>query len=143
MPFTLAIKTEILGDYFGDSATKMGTPLEIGLSLTEPNSGGGGITEPVGGSYTRFSVPNTDAEWGLAGAGDIIQNFNEFNYPLSTGDWGGIGWFVIYQAGTPKFYDNITNAAGDPVVKTVLTGEYFLFLAGELKIQLPPITGGP
>ena len=137
------MKIAILQDYFGDAATKMGTPLEIALSTTEPNTGGGGVTEPVGGSYTRYSIANTNAEWEAGGAADIVQNVNEIVFPLPTGGWGDIGWFMIYQAGTPKFYGEITDVTGVPVVKTVLTGELFVFVAKELKIQLPPLTAGP
>jgi hypothetical protein len=139
MPFFNTVKDEILADYFGDSATKMGTPIEIGLSTTEPNGDGTGITEPGGGSYARVSVANTDAEWSLSVAGDSVENVNELQFPQATAGWGIIGWFVLYQSGTPKFFGPITNAAGNSTTKNVLTGDYFWFIENELKIQFPPV----
>lgn len=139
MPFFNTIKGNILASYFGSSATEMGTPLEIGLSTTEPQGDGTGITEPVGGSYTRLSVANTDAEWDLSAAGDFIENVNEQSFPIATGAWGIIGWFVIYESGSPKFFGPITDVLGNSVTKDVQNNNHFWFVATGLKIQLPPV----
>lgn len=139
MPFVDSVKSEILTDYFGSSATKMGTPIDVALSTTEPNSDGTGVTEPSVGGYSRVSVANTDAEWSHSTAGDYVENINEIDFGEATADWGEIGWFVLYVSGTAKFWGFITNIDGEQTTKDVLDGQRFFFIAGGLKIQFPPI----
>lgn len=66
----------------------------IGLSATEPNADGTNFTEPsVDAGYSRMpleslSTPSTG----------VVTNTQNVNFPESTGDWGTITHFVIFDA---------------------------------------------
>lgn len=136
MPAFTTVRNAILADYFGTAATAMGTPLEIGLSTTQPNADGSGITEPSGGAYSRQSVANTDAEWTINTTDSYASNDNEISYAQATADWGIISHFVIYQGGNPKFFGEITDSIGAASPKNVQNGDRFLFVASGLKVYL-------
>lgn len=65
----------------------------VALSTTVPDSTGGNITEPSGGSYARapFTSMGTPSN-------GVISNGEDVEFPESTGAWGTIKAFAIYDS---------------------------------------------
>lgn len=66
----------------------------IGLSLTEPDESGDGVTEPstIAG-YKRVKLENLSQP-----EGGVVTNSADINFEESTSSWGTVNYFVIYDA---------------------------------------------
>ena len=87
----------IMGNVFR-TQTSPGLPntVYLGLSTTQPNVDGSGVTEPVLASgYSRVELDSLGAP-----VNGVISNTNEISFPESTGNWGSIKYFVLYDAPT-------------------------------------------
>jgi hypothetical protein len=82
------------------------TTYYVGLSTTEPSIDGTGATEP--GSSTGYArVKLTDLS---TPANGVVTNSSTLDFPESTGSWGTITHYVIYNAltgGTLLMYGKI------------------------------------
>lgn len=79
-----------------------------GLSTTEPNSDGSGVTEPVGGSYARVAKTNNTVNFPAAvtvGGRTLKRNGTNVTWPNPTGDWGLVGWHVLFTVSTGGTYE--------------------------------------
>lgn len=87
----------------------------IGLSTTAPAVGGSGVTEPTGKGYKRIQLT------GLSAPTDgVITNTTNIDFDESTGSWGTVTHFVIYDSltggnllmygelSTPRVIENAT-----------------------------------
>lgn len=135
MPYTNAHSNAILNAQLGSGATLLSATQELGLSSTEPNAGGGNITEPVGGAYARLSIANNDTNWTPANNGAKANN-TIFTFPEATADWGTVSHWVLFDLGTPKLWGILDNGVGVPTPVEVLTGKIFRFLLYALRIKV-------
>ncbi|GHV39049.1 hypothetical protein FACS189490_02000 [Clostridia bacterium] len=67
----------------------------LGFSTTVPNADGTGVNEPTEGSYTRVDVGDWEADAQTAGK---ASNENEILFPETTGSWGTLTNYVIFDA---------------------------------------------
>lgn len=75
----------------------------IGLSSTEPNAQGQGITEPVGGGYERKQIGYYNDTYGQymgTPVDGVITNNQEIHFNEATGDWGEQKYVCIFDAAT-------------------------------------------
>ena len=100
----------------------------VALSTTVPNSDGSNITEPTGGAYARaaFTSMGTPVD-GVIAIGDDVE------FPESTGDWGTIQGFAVYDAasgGNVLMYEALTNP------QDIVTDNQARFRSGSLQVTL-------
>ncbi|MBW0088228.1 hypothetical protein I4I73_03230 [Pseudonocardia sp. KRD-184] len=92
-----------------------GTPTNWywGLSRTEPNEDGSGVSEPVGAGYARVLKTNNATNFPAAvtaGGRTVKRNGTDVTWPNPTGDWGACGWYVLFQAstgGVPDYWNKL------------------------------------
>jgi hypothetical protein len=94
MPFCTYLKNKLLDHALGKAAFTMPT-VYVGLSTTTPAEGGTGYTEPTGNNYSR--VATAAADWGSAASGSI-SNANSVTFPTTTGSWGTVTYFLVFDA---------------------------------------------
>ncbi len=85
------------GNVFGTKTSpKLPDAYFIGLSTTEPDLDGDGVSEPASGTgYARVHLNNlTEPEDGL------ITNASAIDFDESTSNWGVVTHFVVYDSGT-------------------------------------------
>ena len=109
----------------------------IGLSSTEPNVVGGGVTEPVGNGYARalFGTNGSNSELNNAQVTDegVLTNKNIIYFGEATGDWGEQKYYCLFSSATGGnllAYGELTN----PISPT--SGTVPLVRVGEIKITL-------
>jgi len=137
MSFSDWTENEVLNALLGSSQVLLPSTVHIGLSTTSIDDDGTGYTEPVGGSYARVSVANTNASFTVSVAGQKT-NAIDFDFPQASGDWGEVvEWFICDVSLSQIYLSGILDdGAGSPVPRTVLNGDDFKFLAGDLRIVL-------
>lgn len=105
--------------------TAAGTP-ESG-TVTEISTGGGSL-------YARQAMLAASA-WSAGGqvsAAYEVNNAADIVFPVAGTDWGTITHFAIYDASTAG---NMLYYGALDASKTILTGDQFKFVAGNLKIS--------
>ncbi len=102
MSFTNRTSAALLNSLFGNTsdfgALATAPTMHVALSTTAPNEDGTGITEPVGNGYAR--VATAPADWNSATSADpsVLSNANAITFPQSTGSWGTVTHFVLFDA---------------------------------------------
>lgn len=94
MALSTYAKNKLLDHLTGKAEYTMPT-LYVGFSTTDPGAEGAGVTEPSGGSYARKAT--SAATWESAASG-AIQTEAAITFDQATGDWGTIGWIVVYDS---------------------------------------------
>ena len=97
MAFTYFLDNKLIDLIFGGIAYSPPATLYFGLSTTTPTSSGGNVTEPVGNGYARVVVTNNTTNFPASIDGSKT-NANTITYPTSTGIWGTVTHFVVYDA---------------------------------------------
>jgi hypothetical protein len=110
----------------------------LALSTSAPTAAAGGIVEPVGNGYARQAI--AQSAWNNpSGSGTVsIANTNAIQYPVSSGSWGTILGWVLYDAltsGNPWFFGQLASGVSVP------SGRVFQFAAGEVINQLVSASG--
>ena len=73
----------------------------LGLSSTAPSIDGSGVTEPVSGrGYSRAEIPNNDLTFAEITTGNSVSNKETIYLPESTGSWGVMTHYVIFDEPT-------------------------------------------
>ena len=87
----------VAGNVFGtQSSPALPTQYYIGLSTTEPNAAGSGVTEPsTEAGYTRVELTSLGEP-----SDGVVTNTLAINFDESTASWGTITHFVIYDSPT-------------------------------------------
>lgn len=90
----------LLGHITGKTAMFPMPTSYIGLFTAVGTDTGTGFTECVGGSYARAAT--SAAAWNTPSgtAPSTISNVTPINFPISTGDWGTVVAFGLYDAAT-------------------------------------------
>lgn len=120
----------VAGNVFGTKNTpKIPTTYYIGLSTTAPGIDGTNVTEPSASyGYRRIQLTSMSAP-----ANGIISNTATIDFPESTGRWGVVTHFVIYESasgGQLLMYGPLTNP------RTVEAATLFAFKTGSLKLSV-------
>jgi hypothetical protein len=102
----------------------------VGLSTTTPVIAGTGVTEPLTArAYARQSL----ASKLTVPAAGVIKNSAQIDFPESTGDWGTITHYVVYDAATNGnllFFGALTQA------RTIEAQTIISIKANELQLTL-------
>lgn len=101
--------------------------LYAALSTADPGESGAGIAEPVGLGYSRKLCNG----WGAA-SGSGISNDTDIDFPLSSGDWGLIAYFAIYDAITGG---NILAYGPIAISRRVQQGDLVSFYSGDFSVK--------
>ncbi len=137
MSFTNWLENEVLNAMLGSTQTLLPSTLHVGLSTTSINDDGSGYTEPVGGSYARVALANTNANFTVSVAG-AKENVNNIIFPTASGSWGTImEWFICDVALSQIYIKGILDdGSGSPLPRPVANGDDFQFPSGDLRITL-------
>lgn len=73
------------------------TSFYIAVSSTEPKVDGTGMTEPNGNGYKRVKVDRSTLNF-TASANGTIKNTNAITWNESTGNWGTMMYYGIYDS---------------------------------------------
>ena len=123
----------IMGNLFKTN-TNPGLPsvFYIGLSTTEPTTGGANVTEPADTAYSRVKLTSLSAP-----VDGVIYNTEQIGFADSTVDWGTITHFVIYDAqtgGNLLVYNTLDKQ------RTVYADSQITFRAKGLRLALKDVT---
>ena len=89
------------------------------------------VTEATGGSYARVAVTNNTTNWPASSAG-AKSNGTTITFPTSTGSWGTVNAFGIYDAAT---VGNLLYHGDLVTPQTVSTGNVLSFAPSTLTIN--------
>ena len=103
----------------------------IGLSTTQPNTEGTGVTEPASGTgYARVSASNG----GFSASNGSVTNNNYLYFPEATVSWGTILYLCVFENSSPgarlRYFGALT------VAKTVEANSVPLFRPGSINISV-------
>lgn len=136
--FTTNLINAILDDNFGSSGGPSANNHYLGLSETEPDSSESGFTELSGGNYGRIYIPNLLSQWNTSVNG-VKTNAVDHLFPVASADWNPVGWWALFSSSSGSSFDAfgpIVDSNGEQTIITVLNGDQFRFLAGDLEIKL-------
>ena len=120
----------IMGNVFQTAVDPaLPTTVYLGFSSTEPSIDGTGVTEPSGNGYARVQLTDLSEP-----SNGVITNSNDISFDDSTGSWGTIAYFVLYDAesdGNLLMYEALTKSRSveEGMVVTVRSGSLNLVLA--------------
>ena len=89
-----------------------------------------GLAEPSGNAYARATTAGAD--WNVA-SGGAIDNANDIAFSKTTGSWGTITHFAIFDAVSGG---NMLAHGALSVSKLISSGETPKFLAGKFDVTL-------
>lgn len=87
----------VMGNVF-KSKTSPGIPsnMYLGLSTSAPTAAGGNVTEPTSANgYARVQLASLSVP-----TNGVIKNSSAYAFPESTGSWGTITHYVVFDAAT-------------------------------------------
>jgi len=117
--------------YGGPDYTRPAT-VYVGLSTTTPVDAGTNFTEPSGNGYARVAVTNNDTNWPAAsGTTGTKANGTAITFPQSTGSWGTVTHWAIFDASTGG---NMMDFSALSASKAVGSSETISFGVGSLTI---------
>ena len=120
------LENELLDHVLKTGAYAVPANIYVALSTADPLDDGSGIAEPVGASYARVVMDAWDAA-----ASRATENTNKITFPQSTGDWGTITHWAIYDAITGGNF----LAHGDfTTSKAAPTGTNLYVAAGDIDV---------
>ena len=95
------LEAKILDHVLGGPDFVRPATVYLALSTTTPTDAGG-ITEPVGGAYTRQAVTNNVTNFGAATGTNPTEKKNAtvITYPVATAAWGTIVGWALFDAET-------------------------------------------
>lgn len=134
---TTTLEAAVLGHTLGFAAMTMPVSVFAGLCLAAPPpTAGTGGTEIVGNGYQRMAVVFAL----IAPPPTIAANTPTIEFPVATADWGGIGFFEIWDAlvgGTRLYWGPLVDPADGvtPITRTVLSGDIVRFTGGVIQVQ--------
>lgn len=133
---TSAHAQKLLGREFGAiSYTEPGV-WYVGVSTTQIQPDGTGVTEPTDGMYTRAMVTNTGTEWENTLSGKGRQNVNLIEFPRATVDWDevvSVGLFEDDVTNTPAYFADLQ------YTKLVQFNDSLVIEPSELQIEIEPL----
>ncbi len=126
---TTWFKNVIQGNVWNVQTTPaLPTTYYLALSTTLPTVNGTNVTEPSGNNYARIQLTGLSAP--TAG---LVTNTTNLYSNLSTGSWGVIPYYGIYDAPTSG---NLCMFGDFASSKTIDANTILTIVAGELDLQL-------
>ncbi len=122
-------ENEILDHLFGKGSYTPPT-IYVGLSTADPADDTTGLAEPSGNSYARAVTGGAD--WNIA-SGGTLDNANDITFPESSGNWGTITHFALFDAASGG---NMLAHGSLSVSKSISSGDTAKFAAGDLDVSL-------
>ena len=113
----------IAGHVFGSKKTPpLPGELFLGMSSTQPNLNGTGVTQPSSGTgYSRVKLTTLSEP-----VNGTVSNTGAITFPESTGAWGTMRYFVVYDSltgGNLLMYDQLLEPRGVETSTIVLVRE--------------------
>ncbi|OHB77102.1 MAG: hypothetical protein A2Z25_11865 [Planctomycetes bacterium RBG_16_55_9] len=117
-------------DYVFSKGSYTPPTIHVALSTEDPLDDASGFSEPTGNSYARVETSSSD--WNTA-SGGILNNAGDVIFPKTTGSWGTVTHFALFDAATGG---NMLayGALSQPI--TIESSYTALFDAGDLNISL-------
>lgn len=103
----------------------------LGLSTSAPSATGSNVTEPHGNGYTRIKLTNLSTP-----SSGVVKNSIALDFPESTGSWGRITHFVIYDAASAG---NLLSYGALAQPKTIDADTTMTIKPGALKLSVQNI----
>lgn len=103
MGLTTYAKNQLMSLLVGRTYYTFGGNMYLGLSTTEPNESGQGVTEPVGNGYERVLIGSygSSATYKMSDPVDgVSTNSSAILFPRAKADWGTITHVVFYTQAT-------------------------------------------
>ncbi len=126
---TTWFKNVIQGNVWKTQTTPaLPTTYYLGLSTTLPTVESTNVTEPSGNNYARIQLTGLSTP-----TNGLVTNTTNLNSNLSTGSWGVIPYYVIYDSlngGNLCMFGDFTSP------KTIDSNTILTIVAGELDLQL-------
>ncbi len=130
------LEKKLLDHIFGQAAFTRPNELYLGLSTTAFADSDNGSTasakEPSGNSYARVRIDNI-SEYNTSG--DDIRNNSSIDFAESTGSWGSIGYWGIFDGSSSSA--NMLMHGSFSSATTVASGDQFRISTGDLEINFP------
>jgi hypothetical protein len=138
MSYTNFLEHASLDHVFGASTFTPSGTLYVALSTTTPAEDGSSFTEPATASgYARVAVTNNKTNWSTASqvsTSGEVHNRTVITFPTSSGNWGTISHFGIFDNPTTgNLYLQAPLSGGS---QTININNQISFASGTLKIRM-------
>jgi hypothetical protein len=138
MSYTNFLEHASLDHVFGGTTFTASGTLYVGLSTTTPAEDGTNFTEPATASgYARVGIINNKTNWSTASqvsTSGEVHNRTAITFPTSTGNWGTITHFGIFDNPTTGNLYLQAALSGGP--QTININNQISFSSGTLKIRM-------
>ena len=136
MSYTNYLEHASLDHVFGGTTFTPSGTLYVALSTTTPSEDGTGFTEPPTASgYARVGVTNDKTNWSTAAQNSTsgeVYNLTAIAYPTSSGNWGTITHFGIFD--DPTTGNLYVQAALSGGSQTLNINNQISFASGTLRL---------
>lgn len=114
--------------YCGQNSPAIPNAYYVGLSTTEPMLDGSNVSEPsLSNGYSRVLLADLSDP-----ASGVVTNASIVRFPESTGSWGKITHYVVYDGATGG---NLLMYGTLPSARTIETETEVIIKAGYLKLS--------
>lgn len=134
--FSDYLENNLCGRVFGGTGVNFtpSTVHYIALFKSAPTDTGGG-TESTGSNYGRVTFQSSTSNWTTASSGYVF-NAVAITWPQSSGSWGVITHFGIYDSSSTGGTNNLYAWADLTASKTIDDGDTVSFSSGALSINI-------
>lgn len=124
----------IAGALFGaQSAIPATYYLALVSSAPDPTLSGSSLAEPAASTgYARVAIANTTASFAIPVNGQVT-NAAALSFPVATGDWGMLSWYVLCDASTAG---NVILYASLDMPRHILATHTVAFQPGQLALSV-------
>jgi hypothetical protein len=130
------LEGKLLAHSLGITAYPMPVTLCVGLCQNAPTDTTAGTPPPGGAGYARITAAFAMG----SGQPSNAANSASVQFAAATADWGGVGWFELWDAltaGNRLYWGPLVDPANPtvPIVRTVLAGDILRLPAGALVVS--------
>jgi hypothetical protein len=123
---------KVLGHVVGKSSFDKPT-VSVALSSTDPSDSSTGLSEPST-AYAYKRIATAAADWTTPSSGKV-RNSTAIAFPQSTGDWGNMKYFALFDTTAIGAGNMIAHGALGSS-KAVMSGDTASFSSGAILITL-------
>jgi hypothetical protein len=125
------MKMAVTKTYSNTMLTNMFSGAYIGLSTTQPNVDGTGVTEPPSGTgYSRVAASGG----GFSASNGTVTNSNYLYFPEATVSWGTVIYLCVFEGNSSSSKVRYFGALTTP--KTIDVNSVPLFRPGSINISI-------
>lgn len=106
--------------------------LHVALFTTLPSADGSGAVEPSGNGYARVQTAGSDWTVATNAAPSLVENSSKITFPSSTGSWGTVIGFGLYDAASGG---NLWAFGSLDQNRTISSGQTPEFAAGDFNYE--------